>query len=113
MVFGWITGGLDQRLKDQFVRTLVTKGMGFESFGEVCDSVKQAIVYDALVFEGNDLVSTVVAFLVYLILLCTNKGAFVDIGMNLDVRIIAKLKGVLSGVSIKEGHRSKLWQQMP
>ena len=49
------------------------------------NALEEAIVDHSFVFQGLDLVPSVVPLLVYLVLLCADEGALVDIGMYLDV----------------------------
>lgn len=72
--------------------------MGLESCEQGVDAFEEAIVDDALVFVGFDLVLAFEACLVDLVLLGADKGAFIDIGVDFDVGVVAEFEGVL-GVS--------------
>lgn len=70
---------------------------------QVVYAVDEAIVDDLLVLEGLDLVFAIDTLLVDLVLLCTNEGALVDIGMDFDVGIVRQLESVLGiVVSLKQ-----------
>jgi hypothetical protein len=98
-IFGWISCGLHQRPQDELVgvggapRRFVL--VGFEGREKTIDAGHKTIVDDALILEGGDLVTAVLPLLVDLILLGSNEGPLVDVGMDLDVRVVAELEGVL------------------
>ena len=71
--------------------------VGSEGGEEGRDALQQAVVDDALVLEGFDVLFALLALLVDLVLLCADKGAFVDVGMDLDIGVIAELQVVLHG----------------
>jgi hypothetical protein len=74
--------------------------MCFEGGEKGGDALDQGVVDDALVLEGLDLVPALLAFGVNLVLLGADEGPLVDIGMDLDVRVVAELERVLEkGVS--------------
>lgn len=49
----------------------------------------------AFVFEDFDVVFTLKAFLVDLVLFGADEGAFIDVGMDFDVGVVAELEIVL------------------
>ena len=59
--------------------------MPSQYFQERINALEKAIIDHSFVFQGFDLVPSVVPLLVYLVLLCADEGALVDIGMYLDV----------------------------
>lgn len=62
---------------------------------ETGDALNEAIVDDAFVLKGFDVVLALLAFLVDLVLFGADEGAFIDIRMDFNVRVIAELQGVL------------------
>jgi hypothetical protein len=62
--------------------------VGFKGLEQTVDAVEQAKVDDFLVLESLNLVFAVDTLLVNLVLLCTDKGTLVDIGMDLDIRVV-------------------------
>jgi hypothetical protein len=73
--------------------------MGFQGVEEARDALDQRVVDDALVLEGLDLVLALLALGMDLVLLGADEGPLVDIGMDLDVRVIAELESILRRVS--------------
>lgn len=71
--------------------------MAAESRQEGVDAFEQSVIDDPLVFQGLDLVASVVALLVDLVLLRADEGAFVDIRVDFDVGVVGELEGVPSG----------------
>lgn len=69
--------------------------MGAQGGEQGGDALQQAIVDYALIFEGLDLVLALEALLVDLVLFGADEGPFVDVGMDLDVGVIAELQIVL------------------
>lgn len=69
--------------------------MALEGVQEAGNSLDQAIVDLALVLECLDVELALLALGVDLILLGTDKGSLVDVRMNLNIRVIAQLEGVL------------------
>lgn len=61
---------------------------------------QEAIVDDSLVLVRLDLELAVLALLVDLALLGADKGPLVDIGVNLNVRVVAELQRVLPACSM-------------
>lgn len=70
--------------------------MAAESRQEGVDAFEQSVVDDPLVFQGLDLVASVVALLVDLVLLRADEGAFVDVGVDFDVGVVGELEGIPS-----------------
>lgn len=68
--------------------------MAAEAGEEGIDAGEETIVDNAFVFEGGDFVFALEAGLVDLVLLCADEGAFVDVGMLWDVRVIGELESV-------------------
>lgn len=64
------------------------------------NAFEKAIVYDTLVFVGLDSVLSLGTLLVNLILLCADEGAFVHIGVDFYVGVVAELEGVLGGSAL-------------
>lgn len=62
---------------------------------ETVDAVEEAIVDDALVFVGRDLVLAVLTLLVDLVLLCTDERALVDVWVDFNIGVVAELKSIL------------------
>jgi hypothetical protein len=60
------------------------------------DPCKEIFVDDLFVFESGDLMFAIVSFLVDLILLGPDEGAFVHVGMDLDIGIVAQLQSILA-----------------
>lgn len=73
--------------------------MGLESGEQSIDAAQEALVDDALVLQSSDVVLALQALLVDLVLLGANEGALVDVGVNLDVRVIGELESILGHVS--------------
>ncbi len=71
--------------------------MGFEGGKEGGDTLDQGVVDDALVLKGLDLVPALLPLGVDLALFGTDEGSLVDIGMDLDIRVVAELEGILEG----------------
>lgn len=69
--------------------------MGVQSFDQIIYTSEQAIVDDPLVFQCCYLMLSVVPLLMDLILFRADEGAFVDIWVDLDVRVVAELEVVL------------------
>lgn len=69
--------------------------MGTEGGEEGGDALDEAVVDDALVLEGLDILSPLLTLLVDLVLLGSDEGSLVDVGMDLDIRVIAELELVL------------------
>ena len=59
--------------------------VGFQGCEEVVDADHEAIVDDALILESGNLMATMISLLVDLILLGSNEGALVDVGMDFDI----------------------------
>lgn len=55
------------------------------------DALEEAIVDDAFVLEDLDVVFALEAFLVDLGLFGADEGAFIDVGMDFDVGVVAEL----------------------
>jgi len=68
---------------------------GLQRVEQVVYALDQAIVDDLLVLEGLDLVFAIDTLLVDLVLLCTDKGTLVDIGVDFDIGIVRQLESVL------------------
>jgi hypothetical protein len=69
--------------------------MVLEGCQEAADPFDQSIVDFALVLERLDLVLALLTLGVDLVLLRTNEGALVDVGVDFDIRVIAELESVL------------------
>ncbi|GJC91136.1 hypothetical protein ColLi_13974 [Colletotrichum liriopes] len=69
--------------------------MGLEGVEQLGYALHQAIVDDALVLERLDLVLALKALLVDLVLLCSDEGPLIDVGVDFDVRVVAELQRVL------------------
>ena len=69
--------------------------MGFEGNQESINPAQKTIVYDSLILESVNLMSTPESIFVNLILLRSNERFFVDIRMDFDIRVITQLKSVL------------------
>jgi hypothetical protein len=67
----------------------------FENSKQLVDALEEAIIDYTFVFEGFNLMLALRTLLMNLILLCTDKRSFVDIGMNFDVGVITELQGIL------------------
>lgn len=65
--------------------------MGLERREQRIDPLEQALVDDALVLVGLDLVLALESGLVDLVLLGSDEGALVDVGVDFDVRVVAEL----------------------
>lgn len=65
--------------------------MGFERSEERIDPCKESVIDDAFVFESFYLMFSVIAFLMDLVLLCSDKRALVDIRVYFDIGIVTKL----------------------
>lgn len=74
--------------------------MGAQGGEKGRDAFEKAIVDDALVFEGFDVLFALEAFLVNLVLFGTDKGAFIDVRVDLDIGVIAELEVVLGDASV-------------
>lgn len=68
--------------------------MAAQAGEQAVDAGEEAIVDDAFVAEGGDFVFALEAGLVDLVLLCADEGAFVDVGVDFDVRVVGELEGV-------------------
>jgi len=82
-------------LEDELVGALRARAVGFQRGQEAVDAGEEAVVDDALVFQRGYLVPALGALLVDLVLFGADEGAFVDVGVDFDVGIIAELEGVL------------------
>lgn len=80
--------------------------MRLEGCEEGVDAPEQAIVDDALILVGFNFVFAFRSLLVDLGLLCADEGAFVYVGVYLDIGVVAKLEGILE---VKEGLSA--WKQ--
>lgn len=69
--------------------------MGFKRRQQGRDALDQAIVNDSFVFERCDVLFSLLSFLVDLGLLRPDKRSLVNIGMDFDIRIVAKFQRVL------------------
>ncbi|GKT88388.1 hypothetical protein Ct61P_06238 [Colletotrichum tofieldiae] len=69
--------------------------MGLEGVEQLGYALHQAIVDDALVLERLDLVLALKALLVDLVLLRSDEGSLIDVGVDFDVRVVAELQRVL------------------
>ena len=92
-----ITYRLHDSLEDQLIRTAF---LGFifvrlQGREEGVDALEKAFVNDAFVLVGLDFVLAFGSLLVDLILLCANKGTFVHVGVDFDVRVVAELESIL------------------
>lgn len=67
----------------------------FKGCEEAVNALGEAIVDDALVLERLYLVSSVVAFLVYLGLFGADERLLVDVWVNFDVAVVGELEGIL------------------
>lgn len=74
--------------------------MVFQGLEQPLDAIEEAIVDDALIFQSRDLVATMVAFLMDLILLRTDEGALVDVWVDFDIRVVAQLEGILGSSAL-------------
>jgi len=70
--------------------------MAAQSRQEGIDAFEETIVDYSLIFQGLDLMSSVVALLVDLILFRSDEGAFVDVRVDFDVGVVGELEGVPS-----------------
>jgi hypothetical protein len=59
------------------------------------DPFKKSIVNDPLVLVGFDFILPFKALLMDLILLCSDEGALVDVGVDFNVRVVTQLECVL------------------
>ncbi len=69
--------------------------MRLESREEAIDAFEETVVDDSLVFIRLDFILALISLLMNLVLLGSNEGPFVDIGMDLDIRVVAQLERVL------------------
>ena len=69
--------------------------MALERREQAIDALEQAVVDDVLVLERRNLVPAPGSLLVDLRLLGSNEGFLVDVRVDLDVRVVAELDGVL------------------
>lgn len=68
--------------------------MLLEGFEKLVDAGEQSVIDNALVLQGLDLVAALLSLLVNLSLLGSNKRTFVDIGVDLDIRVVGELQGI-------------------
>jgi hypothetical protein len=66
-----------------------------EGSQELRDALQEAVIDDALVLERLDFMFPLLTFLVNLVLLGSDEGSLVDVGVDLNVGVIAELQGVL------------------
>jgi hypothetical protein len=59
--------------------------VGFQCNEQRRDALQETIVNDTLILVGFDFVFALVSLLVDLILLSSNKGSLVDIGVDFDI----------------------------
>jgi len=69
--------------------------VGLESREKSVNPQQETVIDYAFVFEGDDLVPPLCSLLVYLRLLGADERFLIDVGMDLDVGVIAKLQGIL------------------
>lgn len=60
------------------------------------NSLDQGIVDDSFVLQGLDLELPLLSFRMNLVLLGADEGPLVDIGMNLNIGVVAEFQGVLN-----------------
>lgn len=75
--------------------------MGLQGCEKGIDAFEKAIVDDALILVGFDFVLALEALLMDLVLLGTDEGTLVDIGVYFDVRVIAELESVLGASALR------------
>jgi len=78
-------------LEDELVWVLRAGSVRLQRIDQCVDASEKTVVDDAVILERLDLDFAVSPFLVYLVLLCADEGALVDIGVYFDVGIIAEL----------------------
>lgn len=91
LVLGGVAGELHNILEDEFVRGGGGVFVLLERFKKLVDARKQAVVDNALILQGLNLVAALLSLLVDLSLLGSDERTLVDIGMNFDVRVIGQL----------------------
>jgi hypothetical protein len=64
---------------------------GLQRVEQVVYALDQTIVDDLFVLEGLDLVFAIDTLLVDLVLLCTDEGTLVNIGMDFNIGIVRQL----------------------
>ena len=64
--------------------------MGFERIEKRVNPCEESVIDDAFVFEGFNLMFSVVTLLVDLVLLCSDEGAFIDVRVYFDIGIVTK-----------------------
>ena len=69
--------------------------MRLESSEEQVYPRQQSVVDAALELKGRDAVLSLGAVTVDLGLLCADEGLLVDVGVDIDVRVVGELDGVL------------------
>lgn len=69
--------------------------MRIERRYETIDPSEEPVIDDALVLEGLDLLFSLIAVLVDLVLFGANERSLVDVGVNLDVRVVGELECIL------------------
>jgi hypothetical protein len=79
--------------------------VGLERGQKRRDPFDQGVVDDSLVLKSLDIMLALLSLLVDLVLLGTDKGALVDIWVNLNIGIVAELQRILREAS---GERSIL-----
>ena len=92
-----VAGGLHDGLEGNLcgIPVLGVGGMSLEGGQETGYALHQTIVDLLLVLQGLDLVSPLLTLGMDLVLLGANEGALVDVGVDLDVGVVAKLEIVL------------------
>lgn len=75
--------------------------MGLEGSQESIDAAEEPIVDDPLILVGLDFVLPLKALLMDLVLLCTNKGTFVYVWVDLNIGVVTQLEGILIVVSLE------------
>lgn len=75
-------------------------GVRLEGVEEGGDARDERVIDDALVLQGRNLEAPVVALLVDLGLLGADEGALVDVGVHLNIRVVAELQCILEAEDV-------------
>ena len=90
-------GGFHDCLEGDLARVscLGIGGVGLERGEQRRDALDEGVIDYALVLEGLNVVLALLTLGVNLVLLGSDEGALVDVGVDFDIRIVAELESIL------------------
>lgn len=94
LIFGGVAGELHDGLEDELIGRGRRIFMLLEGFEKLVDAGEQSVIDYALIFQGLDLVAALLSLLMDLSLLGSNERTFVDVGVDLDVRVIGQFQRI-------------------